>query len=279
MPARRARAKRLLPWGLLCLVLVGAGACSWFKEKPELSAEENFQKGMKEFEKEHYQNAIPFFQKILENYPFSIYAVPAELKIAECYFLDEKYPEALVHLQGFEELHPTNEQIPYVLWMKGVAYLDQFSTIDRDVSALESAQREFEKLRSRFPDSPYSEKAEPQLQDIRAKLAEHDFYVAHFYYRAGRFQAALPRFKRILEKYPEAGIADRALYGMGKCHYFMDDSEKAREAFETLVRTYPESPYRKYAERFLADLQEGRFRIVSHSFRMKERFFRWLGYE
>lgn len=279
MPLRFGRAVRLLLWGLFCLALTGAGGCAWFKEKPELSAEENFQKGMKEFEKEHYQNAIPFFQKILENYPFSIYAVSAELKIAECYFLDEKYPEALVHLQGFEELHPTNEHIPYVLWMKGNAYLDQFSTIDRDVSALENAQKEFEKLRSRFPDSPYAEKAEPQLREIRARLAKHDFYVAHFYYRAGRFQAALPRFERILEKYPEAGIADRALYGMGKCYYFMDERDKAREAFETLVRTYPESPYRKYAERFLVDLQQGRFTIVSRSFRAKERFFRWLGYE
>lgn len=279
MPPRFGRATQLLLWGLLCVALAAAGGCAWFKEKPELSAEENFQKGMKEFEKERYQNAIPYFQKILENYPFSIYAVQAELKIAECHFLDEKYPEALVHLQGFEELHPTNEQIPYVLWMKGVAYLDQFSTIDRDVSALENAQKEFEKLRSRFPDSPYAEKAESQLRKIRAKLAEHDFYVAHFYYRSGRFQAALPRFERILAKYPEAGIADRALYGMGKCYYFLDEREKARQAFESLVRTYPESLYRKYAERFLADLQEGRFTIVSRSFRVKERFFRWLGYE
>ena len=38
---------------------------SFFKDKPELSAEENYQKGLTEYEKEKYSKAIPFFQKIL----------------------------------------------------------------------------------------------------------------------------------------------------------------------------------------------------------------------
>lgn len=265
--------------GFLCVLFAFSAGCSWFKEKPEISAEENFEKGMKEFEDESYLNAIPFFQKILENYPFSIHAVPSELKIAECYFLEEKYAEALVHLQGFEELHPTNEQIPFVIWMKGVSYKDQFSTIDRDVTSLENAQREFEKLRQRFPESSYAAKAEPLHKEIRQSLSEHDFYVARFYYRDGEFRAALPRFQRILERFPEEGIADKALYFIGKCHFFLEENDGAREAFFELLRTYPNSPYRESAEAFLLDLSEGRFTIVSRYFRLKERVFRWLGYE
>jgi len=275
--ARRARVAALA--GFVCISLAMAAGCAWFKDKPELSAEENFQKGMKEFENEKHQRAIPYFQKIVENYPFSIHAVPAELKIAESYFLDKKYAEALVHLQSFEELHPTNEQIPYVIWMKGYSYLEQFSTIDRDVTSLENAERELEKLRKRFPDNARAEEARSLLVEIRQKLAEHDFYVARFYYRGGEYRAALPRFQRIIERFPEEGIADRALYSIGKCHYFMGENEKARQAFGELVSTYPESGYRSGAEMFLQDLQEGRFTIVSRYFRMKERVFRWLGYQ
>ena len=265
--------------GFLCILVACGAGCSAFKKAAELTAEDNFVQGMKEFEDENYQRAIPYFQKILENYPFSIHALPAELKIAECNFLDEKYTEALVHLQGFEELHPTNEQIPYVIWMKGVSYMEQFSSIDRDVLPLENALREFEKLRQRFPESSYSAKAEPLHRDIRQKLSEHDFYVAQFYYRDGKFRAALPRFQRILERFPEEGIADKALYFIGKCHFFLEKNDQSREAFEELLRTYPNSPYREGAQEFLADLAEGRFTVVSRYFRAKERVFGWLGYE
>ena len=81
------------------LLIFAITGCTLFKEETELSAEENYQRGMVKFEKEKSPAAIPYFQKILENYPFSIYAVPAELKIAESYFYNEKYVEALVHLQ------------------------------------------------------------------------------------------------------------------------------------------------------------------------------------
>ena len=260
------------------LALAGSG-CSYFKEKPELSAEDNYRKGMEEFEAEDYQDAIPYFQKILENYPFSIHAVPAELKIAESYYLDEKYIEALVHLQGFKELHPTNEQIPYVLWMKAVASYEQFSSIDRDLSTLENSKAELDELLTRFPTSPYTDQAKDLREKVLEKLAERDFYVARFYYREAQYAAALPRFQQILDEYSGSNVKDRALYYIGKCYYFMQDEKKSREAFQTLVERYPESPYTSHAKTFLSDLDRGRFTLISKYFRLKERLFWYFGYE
>lgn len=268
---------------LLCMAAFLAGTvcsgCSWFKEKPELSAEENYQKGMEEFGDKDYADAIPYFQKILENYPFSVHAVPAELKIAECYFLDEKYVEALVHLQGFEELHPTNEQIPYVIWMKAGSFFEQFSTIDRDVSPLKNARQELEGLQSRFPESPYAQKAGPMLEKVLERLARHDFYVARFYYQDSDFPAALVRFNMILSSYPAKDVKDRAMYYVGKCHYFLRNDQQARETFEDLLRTYPDSRYVPQARRFLKDLEQGRKGIISRYFRLKEHLFKYFGYE
>jgi outer membrane protein assembly factor BamD len=269
---------RLLLVAVCAAMLLGSG-CTIFKEKPELSADENYRKGMEEFDDEDYEDAIPYFQKILENYPFSIHAVPAELKIGESYFKDEKYVEALVHLQGFQELHPTNEEIPYVMWMKAVSFDEQFSTIDRDVSTLENAKKELEELKTRFPTSPYAEQADERLQKVLNKLAEHDFYVARFYYRDARYQAALPRFQHILDQYSGEQVKDRALYYVGKCYYFTQDSELAKAAFQRLLEVYPDSPYVSHAKAFLSDLEKGRFAIISKYFRLKERLFWYFGYE
>jgi len=278
-PRLRPGSEALFLLGIVFLAAFLGSGCTWFKEKPELSAEENYRKGMAEFEAKDYDDAIPFFQKILENYPFSIHALPAELKIAESYFLDEKYPEALVHLQGFEELHPTNEQIPYVLWMKAVSFDEQFSTIDRDISSLENARRELEGLQSRFPASPYAEEAGPLLEKVLKRMAERDFYVARFYYRDAQYRAALPRFRHILDAYSGKGIKDRALYYVGKCHYFLKEEDPARAAFEELVETFSDSRYAVHARKFLQDLEGGRFTIISKYFRLKERTLWYFGYE
>jgi outer membrane protein assembly factor BamD len=244
-----------------------------------LSAEENYAKGMGEYEDADYQDAIPYFQKVIENYPFSLYAIQAELKIAESYYYDEKYVEALVHLQGFEELHPTNDQIPYVLWMKASSYFEQFSSIDRDVSTLENSRRELEELQARFPLNPHTEQAAPLMAKVLQGLARHDFYVARFYYRDGEFQAALFRLYGILENYRGQDVTDRATYYVGKCHFFLQNNEPALEAFQNLLQLYPDSKYAPHARMFVQEIEKGRFTIVSKSFRFKERVFGLLGYE
>ena len=269
---------RIMVAVLLILTSLSVG-CSNYAKEHDLSAEENYQRGLAKYEKTHFLRAIPFFQKILENYPFSIYAIPAELKIAESYFYDEKYVEALAHLQGFEELHPTNENIPYVLWMKAEASFKQFSSIDRDVFPLENAKRELDELMGRFPDSKYVKEAKPLLKQILDKLVQHDFYVARFYYRDGEFNAALKRFARVYEKYPHEGVADRALYYIGKSYYFLEDNEKASKAFREIVEKYPESAYLSRANTFLKDIESGRYTLISKYFRFKERVLGWTGYE
>jgi outer membrane protein assembly factor BamD len=270
------------PWiraWVLMIVIALVSGCAGRKEPPEPTAEQNYLMGMEKFDKKNYRDAIPYFQRILENYPFSFYAIQAELKIAESYFLDKKYVEALVHLQGFQELHPTNENIPFVLWMKAVCYSEQFRTIDRDVSAMDSSKRELIELTTRFPDSPYAPEANEMLMKVNGRLAEHDFYVAHFYYRSADYYAALNRFQRILDKYPIEGVVDRTLYCMGKCYFFLREDPKAQEAFSSVVHRYPDSPYRPKAEAFLRDLEGARFTRVSRFFRAKERVFYMFGYE
>jgi len=278
-PSSRIGTQALPALLILLLAASLAGGCTLFRDKTERSAEENYKLGMQEFEDEDFDNAIPYFQQILENYPFSMYAVPAELKIAECYFYDEKYVEALVHLQGFQELHPTNEQIPNVIWMKAVSYYEQFKSIDRDVSTLENSRRELEELQTRFPGSPVTENAQDLMAKVMNRLARHDFYVARFYYRDAEFQAALFRLYGILDDYRGEEITDRTLYYIGKCHFFLQDNDPATQAFETLLRNHPDSKYAPHARMFLRDIQKGRFTIVSKYFRMKERLFGYVGYE
>ena len=84
-------------------------------------AEELYQEGQKILEGTrilgvwpyvNYGKAIETFQAIIDNYPYSEYAVLAEQAIADTYFEDEKYDEALSYYRDFTDLHPQHEKVP-----------------------------------------------------------------------------------------------------------------------------------------------------------------------
>ena len=100
-----------------------------FEEVPP--AEELFAEGQKELEGKrllnilpwvNYDSAIEKFQAIIDNYPYSEYAVLAELAIADAYFADHRYEEALSYYRDFIDLHPQHEKVPYTIFQAAMCH-------------------------------------------------------------------------------------------------------------------------------------------------------------
>ena len=98
------------------------------------------------YERGDYSRAIEKFEKLKDWFPFSRYAILAELKIGDANYNLERYQEAIFAYEEFEKLHPRNEAIPYVIYQIGRCYFDQIETIDRDQN---SARKALEKLLQR----------------------------------------------------------------------------------------------------------------------------------
>jgi outer membrane protein assembly factor BamD len=80
------------------------------------SAQELAWDGMDAYENGNYGKAIDKFQRLKDYYPFSKYAILAELKIADAHYQREEYEEAIFAYENFENLHPRNEATPYVIY-------------------------------------------------------------------------------------------------------------------------------------------------------------------
>ena len=165
----------------------------------------------------HYQSAIDAFEKIRDRYPYSKYAIVAELKLADAMFGKGSYDEAYDAYDEFERLHPTNPRIPYVIYQKGMCHFRQIGTIDRDQSHTIKAKEEFERLIRRFPDDTYARLAQKRLRDCYIELAEHELYVGKFYYKIKKYEAAKGRFLYILRNYPDLGQYHEALKYLSLC--------------------------------------------------------------
>jgi outer membrane protein assembly factor BamD len=181
------------------------------EEEPQsLPPETLITQGMEAYNVGDYGAALKNFKLILDEHPFSAQAMLAELKAADAHYYNKQYAEAKVLYKAFEEHHPTNEAIPYVLFQIGMCDYNRTDRIDRDISGPQEAIKSFTRLINAYPDSPYAKEAKTKINDAKEFLVNHEYMVAVFYVRTERFQEAKHRLKYLLAMYPDSTLAPQA---------------------------------------------------------------------
>lgn len=193
---------------LLSLICSGCSLLNIFgKHEPTKPTPEGlYAQASIEFNKGRYKKAQEYFLRLKEEYPLHDLAILAEIGIADSLYSDKEYVEAENAYSDFISLHPVNENIPYVLYQMGMCHYNQIGDIDRDQTETIQARKEWEKLVTRYPESKFSAMAEKLIRECKQKLAEHEFYVAKFYLRQKKYQAALSRFEELARVYPNVGL-------------------------------------------------------------------------
>lgn len=196
---------------ILSLVLLLSPGCAWFQTEDNMNAYELAIKGMEEFNSQRYNGAIESFEKLRDWYPFSKYAILAELKVADAHYQLQHYEDAVYAYEEFENLHPRNEAIPYVIYQIGLCQFEQIDTIDRDQTNAKAALHTFKRLLRQFPDDSYANLARANIKKCLKSLAGNEFYIGLYYYKTKHYKGALSRFKAVLKNYPDAGVHYQAL--------------------------------------------------------------------
>ena len=185
-----------------------------------------YESGYSRYQDSDYKEAIESFQRLREEYPLSKFAIMAELGIADSYFSKKEYAEAEMYYSDFMNLHPTNENLPYVMYQLGMCHYKQMSGVDRDQTETLKAKKEFERLISRFPSSKFAFMSERKLRDCRKRLGEHEFYVGHFYFKIKKYKAALTRFETVAREYPDLGMDYKLSYFLHETKRLLEQEER-----------------------------------------------------
>jgi outer membrane protein assembly factor BamD len=170
----------------------------------EKSAEQLAADGMLKMQKKDYEDAVKDFRQLKERYPYSKYAMLAELKLGDAYFYHEDYTDAAIAYEEFARLHPRNEVIPYVFYQIGMCHFLAFTTVDRDQEETRLAIEAFQRLIQTYPESEYALKANKQLFECQKRIAAHEFHVGRLYFIMGEFYAARERLEMVNRRYPQA---------------------------------------------------------------------------
>jgi outer membrane protein assembly factor BamD len=238
----------------------GGGAVEY-----SVSAQKNYDNGVKELDDKDWVAAAKYFGFIKSRFPYSKFAVLAELRLADAEFGAEQYIEAIDSYRLFIKFHPTHEMVAngYATFRIGEAYFKQLSddfwlfppSFEKDQSSTEDAANELKSFLDKYPDSPYRDRAKEIVAKVGKRLADHEWYVARYYWDRGKPMATVLRLRRLLERYRGAGDDGDALWLLGRAYVAVSMPDRAKTTWKELVDKYPKSAHADDARAALTSLR------------------------
>lgn len=231
-------------------------SCSSKKKDDEKirPVEELYNEGMNKMNDGQYKKAIEDFEELERTYPYSKWAIKAEIMSAYTNFKNEDYTSAIAVLDKFISLHPGNADIAYAYYLKALCYYQQVSDIERDQGYSVLARDAMKEVVARFPETDYARDAQGKIDLVTDHLAGKEVEVGRFYLKSGKYIAAINRFKEVIEKYQTTSHAPEALHRLVEANMALGLSDEATKYASVLGYNYPGSKWYKYSY----DLMKGK---------------------
>jgi outer membrane protein assembly factor BamD len=234
---------------MMAMMVLGAGCKGGgVADDPilRLSAEESLAQGKELLAKEKWDRARPYFTHAFEVEPNSAIGREALLLAADTYYLSggtANFVQAEAKYRDFLNRFPTSDQAAYVQFQIANSLAKRMEKPDRDQNVTRKALEAYEELIRLYPTSEYAAQAQEQMNAVLTNLAEHEFQIGRFYLRYGVPIAAAERFEFLLNTYPQYKERDKVMYHLGMAYIQSYKPEEARQAFDRLIKEYPQSPF------------------------------------
>jgi outer membrane protein assembly factor BamD len=253
---------------LLVVLSLVAAACGGPKGASSVqysvSVQRNYEKGEKALDDKDWVAASKYFSFIKQRFPYSRYAALAELRLADAQFGAEQYLEAIDSYRLFIKFHPTHQDVAngYAAFKIGESYYKQLPSdfwlfppsYEKDQSSVEDCGNELKSFLDKYPDSPYRDRAKQIISQVSKRLADHEWYVARYYWDRRKPMGTVLRLRRLLERYRGVGYDVEALWLLGRAYVAVGMPDRAKLTWTELVSRFPQSPHTAEARVAIAGL-------------------------
>ena len=210
-----------------------------------------YKEGDQLYDAKRYDDAIAQYKKVRDAYASTELSTNAELRIADAYFESERYIEAVSAYSDFRKLHPVHQKAPYALYRMGLASYYEITGTDRDQTPQKNTVIYFEDFLAKYPQSEHAADARDKLERVKVQQLQYELYVADFYYRTGKYTAAVKRLENALATFPKSPLHDETWFLLGASRLKSGNPEKAKEAFNRLATDFPNSKFNMDAGKLL----------------------------
>jgi outer membrane protein assembly factor BamD len=204
--------------------------------------------GMQNLRARNYARAVEYFDSIEREHPYSTWSTSAKLMAAYTEYLRNRYTEAIGALDRFIQLHPAHRDIAYAYYLRALSQYEQITDAQRDQRQTTIAIAALQEVINRFPDSAYARDARLKIDLGRDHLAGKEMTVGRFYQRQGLHQAAIGRYRRVVEDFQTTNHVPEALHRLVEIYLNLGLTEEARRNAAVLGYNYPGSDW--YADSY-----------------------------
>jgi outer membrane protein assembly factor BamD len=263
----RAFVGKFVLLGVLALAVACGGSSGSGKSRktgksvldPNDDARAAYEKALLDFRRGDCLSAEPMFREIRREFPYSRFAAMSELRIGDCQFKNEDYPEAIETYRQFVRIRPSHKEIPYARFRIAEAYYNQIPggwfmtppTHQRDQSAARDALIQLRRFVVDFPDDQRVPDANKLMDKCMSLLAEHELYVARFYLKRKAYRGVISRLKGLVAAYPGSGVEAEALLLLGEVYLKTKEVDAARDTLQEIVQRFPATGEAKQARSLL----------------------------
>ena len=247
---------RYLPLLLLLLLLPGCETLNalapWNGKSESLTAkadptaktpEELYANGIDALKAKRYKTAVSQFDNVEQTYPYSTWAVSAQLMHGYTEYEQNHYTEAIGALDRYIQLHPTNANISYAYYLRALSFYEQIADIQRDQKGTDQALVALQDVVNRFPDSAYARDSRLKIDLCRDHLAGKEMEIGRFYERQKLWAGAIGRFQRVVDNYQTTNHVPEALHRLTEIYLLLGLTDQAQRTAAVLGHNYPGSPW------------------------------------
>lgn len=212
-------------------------ACSSQRPQGKTEAEVLYKEAEQLVEKDRYLLATEKLNLIRSQYPYSYYATHAELLSADILFKQESYVEAAAAYIMFKDFHPKHQKMAYVYFRIAESFYNQLpATFDRDLSSGVEAIKYYEYLKNNFSKSKYSKDADKKIRRIGKMQEDKEQYIADFYYKTKDYDAAVYRYKSILNQFSQPVLRKHSMERIVLASYHQENFSDCKRYANNFAR-------------------------------------------
>jgi outer membrane protein assembly factor BamD len=251
------RISRRLTASIILLALTLGGCAE--KDADILTADDDaknlYKRASQSLDAGRLELAIQYFHILESRYPFSPYALQAQLDLAYAYYRYDKAEEVISEADRFIRFNPTHPNVDYAYYIKALANFKQRTSFlerwfprnsaDYNQKPLQDSFNDFATLLRKFPHSKYAADARLRMIFLKQKMAEYEIRIAQYYLRRKAWIAAANRANYVLQYYYDTPHNEEALVIMAKSYRELKLKEPEQNALKTLRLNFPNNEYLK----------------------------------
>ena len=217
-------------------------------ETAEKSEQGYYNDAIAQIDKGRYVQGVEELTNLRTFYPTGQYAEQALLDMMYAQYQSDQYEMAAASAEQFIRLYPSNPQVSYAYYVRGVANMEgsseslklfKLNQAERDTAYLRIAFANFQELVNKYPNSPYAPDAAQRMVFIYNQFAQSEMSAANWYIEREAYVAAVNRAKWVFQYYPLSESVPDAIAVLAYSHEKLGLTDLANEYKTLLQINYP----------------------------------------